>query len=124
MTPASTAPTAARRFREWYSRRLALAFALLTTCLLCGVLVAVILEFVGLRTAGLTPLITVIVLYVVGLIAVESFRRFWSTLSRAQACANEATCANCGAYGLFDVRDDDPPMDARCHRCGHRWRIG
>jgi ABC-type arginine/histidine transport system permease subunit len=110
-------------FRNWYARRLYLAFAWLTTCLLSGVLIAAILEFVGLHTAGLTPLLTLTVLYFVGLLAFESFRRFWSMLAHAQRCANAATCSQCGAYGRFDVQLEEGQIPAICRGCGHRWRI-
>ena len=34
-----------------------------------------------------------------------------------------ATCAECGAYGLFEVTVDSGPIPAICRRCGHRWVI-
>jgi hypothetical protein len=110
-------------FRRWYARRLYLAFAMLTTCLLSGVLIAAILEFVGLSTPGLTPLLTLTVLYFVGLMAVESFRQFWTILSQAQRFANAATCAQCSSYGLFDVVFEDQTIPAICRKCGNRWRL-
>lgn len=111
-------------FRRWYARQLYLAFAFLTTCLLSGVLLTAILEFVGLDGPGVQPLLTLVAVYLVGLLAIESFRRFWLILRHAQCCANAATCAQCGGYGLFDVVRDGDAIPATCRRCGHRWRIG
>lgn len=111
-------------FRRWYARQLYIAFAFLTTCLLSGVLVAAILEFVGLHTPGMTPLLTLTVLYFIGLLGVETFRRFWRILAHAQHCANDATCKQCGAYGLFNVVLDGRQIPATCRKCGNRWRVG
>jgi len=110
-------------FRRWYERQLFEAFGWLAVCLLCGVVFAAVLEFVGLSTPGLTPIVTLVVLYLVGLAGVAAWRRFWSMLSRAQAFAEGATCAQCGGYGLFDVIFHDEAIAANCRRCGNRWII-
>ncbi len=110
-------------FRRWYERQLFESFAWLTTCLLCGVAFAAILEFVGLRTPGLTPLLTITVLYFVGLIGVTAWRTFWSRLSRAQGYADGATCRRCDTYGLFEVMGEARSIPVRCRRCGHEWTI-
>lgn len=110
-------------FARWYERQLFEAFAWLTTCLLSGVVIAAILELVGLHTPGMTPLITLVVLYLVGLMGFESWRRFWSQLTRAQHYANQATCPECDANGLFEVADDARSFAIRCRRCGHQRTI-
>ena len=111
-------------FRSWHQRQLFEAFAWLTTCLLSGVVIATIFEFIGLHTPGLTPLLTLTALYFLGLMALISFSRFWRQLAFAQQCANEATCNDCGAYGLFEVSMFDDQIPAICRKCGHRWTIG
>ena len=44
----ASAPSKRIGFQSWYERQLFLSFAWLTSCILCGVLIAVLLEFVGL----------------------------------------------------------------------------
>lgn len=110
-------------FRRWHERQLLESFAWLTLCLLSGILFATILEFIGFGTPGLTPLITLLVLYGIGLMGVAAWRRFWAVFSHAQHCANRASCPQCGAYGLFDVADGAGPIPATCRRCGHHWTI-
>jgi len=110
-------------FRAWYQRQLFESFAWLTTCLLSGVLIAVILEFVGLGSPGFTPIIVLVVIYVMGLMAIASFRRFWVLLSFAQHCADGATCQECRAYGLFAVSVEAGAIAAICRKCGNRWTI-
>ncbi|MGI9305410.1 MAG: hypothetical protein ACR2RB_22315 [Gammaproteobacteria bacterium] len=110
-------------FRHWYERQLWESFAWLVTGLLSGIAIATILEVVGLRTTGLTPLVTLATVYVVGLLAVDAFRRFFKILSHAQHCAGAATCARCGAYGLFEVVIERGPIPAKCRKCEYRWTI-
>lgn len=110
-------------FRRWYERQLYEAFSWLAVCLLGGVLFATILEFVGFDTPGLTPYLTMFVLYLIGIGCVETFRRFWSILSFANHCADKATCTQCDGYGLFSVQLDQGRIPAICRKCGHRWEI-
>ena len=110
-------------FSRWHERQLFHSFAWFTTCLLGGVVIATILEFVGLNTPGFTPLITLVVLYVTGLMTIAAWRRFWALLSWTQHCASRATCARCGAYGRFDVVSGADAIPAECRQCGHRWTI-
>ena len=110
-------------FRRWYERQMYEAYAWLTTCLLSGVAFAAIIEMVGFATPGAGPLLTLTVLYFVGLIALMSFRRFWMMLSRAQAYADRATCTKCETYGAFEVSGDLERIAARCSKCGYEWVI-
>jgi Zn ribbon nucleic-acid-binding protein len=110
-------------FRRWYERQLFESFAWLATCLLSGVVFAAILEFVGFAGGGLSALLTLLVLYVVGLMGVTAWRTFWRSLTRAQALAGSATCPQCAAYGLFQVTADADPIAVRCERCGQQWRL-
>lgn len=110
-------------FQRWYERRLFESFGWLALCLMSGVLFAAVLEFVGLKTPGLTPLITLVFLYVVVLMGITAWRRFWAMLTYAQRCANAAKCGECGAYGLFDVSIESGTIPATCRKCGHHWII-
>ena len=119
MEPASS--IARLGFRRWYERQLFESFAWLTTCLLCGVAFAAVLEFVGLGGSGARPWITLVLLYFIGLIAITAFRTFWSLLTRAQGFADRATCPGCRAYGLLEVTADSERIPVRCRRCGEQW---
>ena len=109
-------------FRRWYERQLFESFAWLTTCILSGVVFAAIIEFVGFSTPGYT-LLTLTVLYFVGLIGLTAWRTFWSQLTRAQEYSTSAKCMKCGAYGLLDVTDESSAVPVRCRKCSHEWRL-
>ncbi len=112
------------KFSHWHERQLFLSFAWLLSCLMCGFLFAAIVEFVGINFSGIFSIISLVVLYAIGIAIIELFRRFWMQFSFAQYCANAATCSACGSYGLFDVRKDAWPIYARCQKCDHQWVIG
>ena len=111
------------KFNRWHERQLYYSFAWLISCLMCGFLFVVIIEFVGLGSSGVILIITLITLYGVGLGIIELFRQFWLRFSYAQLCASAATCKSCGAYGLFNVKVEVKPIYARCKKCDHRWVI-
>lgn len=110
-------------FRRWYERQLFYSFAWLTTCLMCGVVIVAILELVGLRTPGITPYLTLIVLYVVGLMGFHSWLLFARKLTQAQGYANHSTCESCGCYGQYNVLSHTARFVVKCRQCGHEWTI-
>lgn len=110
-------------FRRWYERQLYASFGWLTVCLACGGVFAGILEVVGLRRPGLAPYLTLIVLYLLGLLAFVAWRRFRQGWLRAQACAGRSTCERCEGNGLFDVVAGSRGLPVTCRRCGHRWHL-
>ena len=112
------------RFSRWHEKQLFLSFAWLLSCLLCGFLFATIVEYIAKYASGIFTIISLLGLYLIGIAAIELFRRFWAQFMFAQHCANAATCKRCGSYGLFDVRKETWPIYARCHKCDHRWVIG
>ena len=111
-------------FIRWHERQLFGSFAWLVSCLMCGLLFFSVIEFVALKSQGIFTLISLVVLYAIGLGAIELFRRFWLNFSFAQHCAALATCHSCDSYGLFEVRKETWPIYAQCQKCGHRWVIG
>jgi hypothetical protein len=112
------------KFSRWHEKQLYLSFAWLVSCLMCGFLFAAVVEFVGKHFSGIFSIISLVVLYGIGLGIVELFRRFWMQFSFAQQCASSATCDSCGKYGLFKVRINAWPIYARCQKCDHQWVIG
>ena len=126
MFPVSRATGVMRslKFVRWHERQLFNSFAWLISCLLCGLLFFAVIEFVTLESSGVFTIISLIILYAIGLAAVELFRRFWLKFAFAQQCASLATCGKCNSYGLFEVRAETWPIYARCQKCDHRWVIG
>ena len=111
------------KFNRWHERQLYHSFAWLVSCLMFGFLFVTIIEFVGFDSSGTILIITLIVLYVVGLGIIELFRQFWLQFSYAQRCASAATCNSCGTYGRFSVKIEVKPIYARCDKCDHQWVI-
>ena len=112
------------KFSRWHEKQLFSSFAWLVSCLMCGFLFAAIVEYVAKYSSGIFTIVSLVALYVVGIAAIELFRRFWVQFMFAQRCASAATCAHCGAYGLFEVRVGTWPIYARCRKCDHQWVIG
>lgn len=112
------------KFNRWHERQLMSSFAWLVSCLMCGFLFAAVVEYVAKYASGIFTIISLVVLYVIGIAAIELFRRFWMKFSFTQHCASSATCTTCGSYGLFQVRIGAWPIYARCQKCDHQWVIG
>jgi hypothetical protein len=111
-------------FNRWHERQLFASFAWLLSCLMCGFLFVAIIEFVGVNFSGIFSILSILVLYLIGIAIIELFRRFWMCFAFAQLCASSATCSSCNSYGAFEVRRDARPIYARCKRCNHQWVIG
>ena len=72
------------KFSRWHERQLFLSFAWLVSCLLCGFLFVVIIEFVGVNFSGIFSILSILVLYLNGIAIIELFRRFWRRCAGAQ----------------------------------------
>ena len=112
------------KFSRWHEKQLYTSFAWLVSCLMCGFLFAAIVEYVAKYSSGIFTIMALVILYGIGIGAIELFRRFWMQFSFTQYCASSATCKSCGSYGLFHVRAETWPIYARCEKCDHRWVIG
>ena len=112
------------KFNRWHERQLYMSFAWLLSCLMCGFLFVAIIEWVGVNFSGIFSILSILVLYLLGIAIIELFRRFWMRFAFAQLCASSATCKSCGSYGAFSVRVGVRPIYACCQKCDHRWVIG
>ena len=101
-----------------------MSFSWLLSCLMCGFLFVTVVEFVGINFSGIFSILSILVLYLIGIAIIELFRRFWMRFSFAQLCATQATCKSCGSYGAFGVRLGARPIYARCQNCDYQWIIG
>lgn len=129
--PIATAITQ-RGFRKWYERELIRSHSHLVLLLLCAVAVLGSLEAFS-AGRGDDRLLMVVSLLVAAAVGAWALRRYLFFLMRAEVIANQASCAQCKAYGRWQVEasqsaDSDRPeaaaaMSVCCRKCGHRWRI-
>lgn len=126
-------------FRKWYERQLIDCHASLVTCLLCGLMLAALLEEIAIVDFASRPTATLVAFgsIVLGWFA---WRRYITVLERAERYGQRSTCATCSVYGRFDVvgsgidRIPGPAaravaplqvawMDVKCRKCGATWRM-
>lgn len=127
-------------FRKWYERELIKCHAALVTCLLCGLLMAALLEQVNFRDFGWQPATSLSVIIAAGAICWLSWRSYITILQRAELYGERSNCPQCGAYGRFTVvatgMDRHPGvvanavaplqaawMQVECRKCGTGWRM-
>jgi len=127
-------------FRRWYERELIKCHAALVTCLLCGVLMAALIETIDFSQFGWQPASSLGVVFGAAVLAWLSWRSYITILQRAEFYGERSNCPSCGAYGRFDVMttgmDESPgrvadavaPLPAawmrvQCRMCQTAWRM-
>lgn len=127
-------------FRKWYERELIKCHAALVTCLLCGLLVASILEAIDLVELGWKPVSLLMVVFGASILGWTSWRSYITVLNRAERYGERSSCPSCRAYGRFRVLEsgeDSIPgeaaravaplsyawMKVECRKCGTGWRM-
>jgi hypothetical protein len=127
-------------FRKWYERELIKCHAALVTCLLCGLLVASLLEAVDLVELGWKPVSMLLTVFGASILGWMSWRTYITMLNRAERYGESSVCPSCRAYGRFKVLDsgiDTNPSEAalavaplpfawmkvECRKCGTGWRM-
>jgi hypothetical protein len=127
-------------FRKWYERELIKGHAALVTCFLCGLTVAALVEQVKLVDFGVRPMSMLVIVFGAGLLALTSWRSYFTTLQRAERYGASSTCPKCRAYARFKVvaagadhtaEPDDPAgeeleapwLRVECRKCGTAWRM-
>jgi hypothetical protein len=112
-------------FRKWYERELLSSHAHLVLCIL-GI-VAMLASFEAVRGATTAEKVMDMLFVIVsGAISLWALRRFLFLNLRAEGIANQASCADCGEYGRFNVvgEDRDPAStQVCCKKCAHLWTI-
>ena len=126
-------------FRKWYERELIKSHAALVTCLLCGVLIAALIETLEIGRGVWKPL-TVLGMVAAGALGWASWRSYITMLGRAERYGEHSSCPRCSCYGLFRVLEsglDETPgaaaravaplscewMKVECRKCGAGWRM-
>ena len=59
------------KFNRWHERQLFLSFAWLLSCLMCGFLFVAIIEFVGVNFSGIFSILSILVLYLIGIVIID-----------------------------------------------------
>ena len=109
-------------FKRWYERQLIESHAWLTSCILCSLAICAVLELVGLRVRSLTSLVTLALVYLAGVLAWHSLKRYRKIMGEAERLSEQSTCKSCRTYAAFDLTGEEP-LRARCRQCGHEWRF-
>ncbi len=127
-------------FRKWYERQLIDSHLCLTTCFLCGILIAAMVEEIGRFEPTLRSLTMLGVVLAAVVLGWYSWRRYITVLQRAERYGERSTCMACKTYGRFEVTQsgiDSVPgptaeavaplavawMRVKCRKCGAIWRM-
>ena len=115
-------------FRKWYERELIKCHAALVTCFLCGLTVAALLERVSFRELGIEPLVMLATVFAAAILGWTSWRRYITTLRRAERYGERSACPSCKVYARFKILStgapaDEPSLRVECRRCGTAWRM-
>lgn len=126
-----------RGFRGWYERQLMQSFGYLVTSFLALIVVGAGMEWMAQDNPWTTWVLAISVAAAAALVCFVGWRRFHVLLARAELFAENATCAQCGAWGKFAVissetETEDVPVEAgrphwirvKCKKCGNDWRLG
>jgi hypothetical protein len=112
-------------FRKWYERELLSSHAHLLLTLLCAIALIGTLEAFQGGTAG-DKLLGVALFLLSGGIGLWALRRYLYLLLHAEEVASQASCPGCGAYGRFEVVQEEAQRGStrvRCRQCGTDWLI-
>jgi hypothetical protein len=110
-------------FKRWYERQLMESHAWLVTCILCLVAIAASLEAISFKESFFGGVVTLVFVYVAGLIGWHALQRYGAIMREAERLAEHSTCAACRTYAAFGVTDEYPRMSVRCRKCGHEWTL-
>jgi hypothetical protein len=125
-------------FRRWYERQLIESHAYLLTAFLALILLLAGIESLDYLKGSLMFYVAILLAAAgAGTLMFIAWRRFITLLQRAELFAGSAECAQCKAWGRFEVigaeaAGDEDPVEAgrphwvrvRCRNCGHDWRLG
>jgi hypothetical protein len=113
-------------FRKWYERELLQSHAHLVLTFLCMIGVFAAVESMGGSSGWIDRLIDIAAILACAIIGIWAVRRYLYFLMHAEACANQADCPRCKAYGRFTMEQDDREggrVQVMCRKCQQRWII-
>jgi hypothetical protein len=113
-------------FRKWYERELLQSHAHLVLTFLCMIGIFAAIESMGGDETVVQRLFDLAVIGLCTAVGVWAVRRYLYFLHHAEACANQADCPQCRAYGRMaideEVREENR-LQVRCRQCGCRWTM-
>ncbi len=123
-------------FRRWHARQLIEAHASLVPAFLGVIVVAVCLDQLHWRDAGVKPLLMLALASAGVVLCFKTVTFYFKVLFRAEHYAAQAVCGGCKAYGVIDVLAPLPPaavaaaasveqewLQVRCRKCRHEWTM-
>jgi hypothetical protein len=116
-------------FRRWHERQLIEAHASLVTAFLCVIVVAVCLDQLHWREAGVKPFILLALAAAGVLLCFKTVSFYFKTLFRAEHYAAQAVCGACRVYGVIEITgiaaagEAGERLHVRCRKCGHGWTM-
>lgn len=135
-------PTASIRrlgFRKWYERQLIESHAALVSCLVCGIVLAALIEEISLFRFDTSSLTGVAVALGAIVLGGFSWRHYITVLERAERYGERSVCLQCHTYARFEILATGldelgpaaqavAPLEAawirvRCRTCGNAWRM-
>ena len=113
-------------FRKWYERALLRSHGHLVILIACAVAILGAAEAFssGLSIGSQFALIACVLASAV--IGLWALKRYFYLLHHAEFIADQAVCAQCQAYGKWDITGEDPTarqMRVCCRKCGNLWNI-
>lgn len=114
-----------RGFRRWHERQLIEAHASLVTAFLSLILIAVCLDQLDWRGAGVKPLVMLALIAAGVALCFKTVTFYFSMLFRAEHFALQAVCSECKVYGVIDVlaTHNEDVLQVCCKKCHHPWTI-
>jgi hypothetical protein len=111
-------------FRKWYERELLQSHAHLVLTFLCMIGIFAAMESLGGGSGWFEQAADLATIGLCTAIGIWAVRRYLYFLNHAEACANQADCPQCKAYGRMAVDATDgaeSQLDVHCKKCNCRW---
>lgn len=113
-------------FRKWYERELLQSHMHMALTFMCTVGIFAAFEAATKFHTWVDQLIDIAAALICGGVGVWALRRYLWLLTHAESVAHQATCSQCGTYGLLKLVQPETHSDAmavRCKKCAHEWHI-
>lgn len=113
-------------FRQWYQRTLLRSHGNLVLLILSAFALLLSAEAYSRDLAASAQLTLLACAAASALIGAWALRGYFRLMHAAQVAVEQATCAQCEAYGRWTITHEDPSrqqMQVRCRQCDHEWTI-
>jgi len=115
-------------FRKWYERELLSSHGHLALSFLSALALLGAFEAASAFSDWPDRMVDAASIVASGAIGVWAIRRYLYLLMHAEHAANQAACAECGAYARFTLVDGagggrNAAVRVQCRQCAHQWAI-